>query len=242
MAAIPDKRKKDAPIATETSSNKNSSATNDTSKIAKSQQGRDERIRNWTLIVYPESAPKNWRDILDNQHIQWVESPLHDKDTNEDGTPKKPHWHILLMYEGKKSFEQIKEITDSLSCPIPQKVPNTKGLVRYMAHMDNPDKHQYSRSEIICHGGADLAELLKPTSATRYLLIQEMINYIDEHHITEMRDMLIYASRERFDDWFPLLCDNSAYIINTMITSNRFSNNKSGDYVKVDLESGEIIE
>ncbi|MFK5220012.1 Rep family protein [Lactococcus cremoris] len=26
----------------------------------------DSRARNWSLVVYPESAPENWRDILDD--------------------------------------------------------------------------------------------------------------------------------------------------------------------------------
>ena len=34
----------------------------------------DNRARNWSLVVYPESAPENWRDILDDYHIPWVES------------------------------------------------------------------------------------------------------------------------------------------------------------------------
>ena len=55
----------------------------------KVQKGRD-----WTFIVYPESAPLDWRNILDETHIKWIESPLHDKDFNADGTLKKPHWHI----------------------------------------------------------------------------------------------------------------------------------------------------
>ena len=29
----------------------------------------DNRARNWSLVVYPESAPENWRDILDDYHI-----------------------------------------------------------------------------------------------------------------------------------------------------------------------------
>ena len=238
---IPSKRKKDAPIPTETPLNTNSSATNNTPKKSKSQ-GKDERTRNWTFVIYPESAPKNWRDVLDEQHIQWVESPLHDKDTNEDGTPKKPHWHILLMYEGNKSFEQIKELTDRLTCPIPQKVASAKGLVRYMAHMDNPDKFQYSQGDIVGHGGVDLAELLKPTSSTRYQLIREMMDYVREQNVTEMEDLLVYASIERFDDWFPLLCDNSSYIMGAMIKSRRHRAEQPVRIVKVDGETGEVVE
>ena len=79
-------------------------------------------------------------------HIEWVESPLHDKDLNASGEAKKPHIHILLLFGGVKSYEQVKEITDSLNCPIPQRCHNARALVRYMAHLDNPEKHQYYNS------------------------------------------------------------------------------------------------
>ncbi|MEJ7331554.1 Rep family protein, partial [Staphylococcus epidermidis] len=65
------------------------------------------RTRNWTFVIYPESVFQNWRDVLDNEYIQWVESPLHDKDTNPDGEIKKAHKHILVMYDGVKSYNQI---------------------------------------------------------------------------------------------------------------------------------------
>ena len=89
----------------------------------------DERTRNWTFLVYPESAPENWRDILDEEHIQWVESPLHDKDDNANGEQKKPHWHILLLFEGNKSYEQVKELTDKLHATIPQKCASAQALL-----------------------------------------------------------------------------------------------------------------
>ena len=77
-----------------------------------SEKKQDQRSRNWVVIVYPESAPNDWREILDNMHIQWNESPLHDKDVNPDGTVKKSHWHVVLAFGSKKSYKQVKEITD----------------------------------------------------------------------------------------------------------------------------------
>ena len=77
-------------------------------------------------MFYPESAPENWRDILDDYHIPWVESPLHDKDVNPDGEIKKAHWHIGLFFSGKKSYGQILEITNKLNCPAPQIMKNSK--------------------------------------------------------------------------------------------------------------------
>jgi hypothetical protein len=200
----------------------------------------DERTRNWTFLVYPESAPENWRDILDDEHIQWVESPLHDKDYNADGEQKKPHWHILLLFEGNKSYEQVKELTDKLHATIPQKCASAKGLVRYMAHLDNPEKVQYDKGAIIGHGGVDVAEYLKPTSSSRYQLIGEMRQWVNESNCVEFCDLFDYAAEEHFDDWFPLLCDNSAYIMGEFIKSRR--NRIPLKVREVDRETGEIIE
>lgn len=203
------------------------------------------RTRNWTFILYPESAPENWRDIIDDIHIEWVESPLHDKDLNATGEPKKPHWHILLLYESVKTYEQVKELTDKLNATIPQKCAGAKALVRYMAHLDNPDKAQYSISDIVAHGGVDLPNLLRPSASDRYAFIDEMMDYIDEHNIIEFNVLVRYSRKNRRDDWFPLLCDNSAYIINQYIKSCRHQKkNKvvsdTGEEIIYNSETGEI--
>lgn len=179
------------------------------------------RTRNWVFIVYPESAPKNWRDILDDFHIEWVESPLHDSDKNDAGELKKPHWHVLLMFEGVKSVEQVKEVSEAVLGTIPIKCNSPKGTVRYMAHLDNPEKHQYDKSKIIAHGGADVGELLKPTSSARYMLIREMSEFIRDNDVREYEDLYFYAMEYRFDDWFPILCDSGTYVLDSLLRSRR---------------------
>ncbi|UXC70125.1 replication protein (plasmid) [Limosilactobacillus vaginalis] len=188
-----------------------------------SEKKQDERSRNWVVIVYPESAPNDWREILDNMHIQWIESPLHDKDVNPDGTVKKSHWHVVLAFGSKKSYKQVKEITDKLNSPIPQKVHNMKGQVRYLVHLDNPEKYQYPVEQVIAHGGIDVDKYFKATSGQKYDMIGEMIDYVRENNIVEMKDLIDYARVNRFDDWFPLLCDNSLIIMDAYIRSNRNS-------------------
>lgn len=204
----------------------------------KSSGNKLKRTRNWTFVLYPESAPENWRNILDDYHVEWIESPLHDKDINATGEPKKAHIHILVMYDGVKTFEQVKEITDSLNCPIPQKCASVKSLVRYMSHMDNPEKAQYSQSDIIAHGGADLSEILRVSSSDRYMYIDEMMDFIDDNSIIEFHELLKYARKNRRDDWFPLLCDNSSYVMNQYIKSCRHSKKPK----LVDFETGEFLE
>lgn len=108
-----------------------------------------------------------------------------------------------------------------LSAPNPQKVANTKGLVRYFAHMDNPEKFQYKKADIIARAGADIASYLAVSTAERYDLIREMMAFVKDNNIVEIKDLLDFAMDERFEDWFPLLCDNSAYIMDSYIKSNR---------------------
>ena len=205
----------------------------------KSSQRIDTRTRTWSFIIYEDSAPSNWIDILDEEHIEWVESPWHDKDVNGDGQPKKKHKHIALLFAGVKTFEQVKEITDKVHSPIPQRAHSARALVRYMAHLDNPEKAQYNVSDIIGHGGVDVGELLRPSSSERYTLLREMIDYIRSAGVTEFQDLVDYASSERYDDWFPLLCDNSSYFIGQYIKSQR---NRQLLSHKVEPNTGEIIE
>ena len=186
----------------------------------KDSQGKA-RTRNWTFVIYPESVVSNWRDVLDDEHIQWVESPVHDKDTNPEGEIKKAHIHILLMYDGVKSYNQILEITQKINASVPQKCGSAKGLVRYMIHMDNPEKYQYSRADIIGHGGVDILDMLKPTSGSRYEMFKEMTEFILDNDIREYEELWIYAMQNRYDDWFQLLADNGTFAINNFIKSRR---------------------
>lgn len=179
------------------------------------------RTRNWMVVVYPESAPENWREYMDELQIEWVESPLHEFDTNATGEVKKAHWHLLLMFGGVKTYEQVLEVVQPLNCPAPQKCLSVKGCVRYMVHLDNPEKHQYSVSDIKAHGGVDLADLLRPNSSERYALINDMFDYVKDNGIVEFQDLVDYARHEHFEDWFPLLCDNSAYVVGQYIKSQR---------------------
>ncbi len=179
------------------------------------------RTRNWTFIVYPESAPDGWEEILNGEHLEWIKSPLHDKDINPTGEQKKAHYHVLVLFQGVKTFEQVKALIAPLNCTIPTVCQNVKGLVRYMAHLDNPEKAQYSLSDIVAYGGVDLSEYLKPSKTERYLYIKEMLGFIDYNGITEFKDLMDYAMTERPNDWFQLLCDNSAYVVQQYIKSCR---------------------
>lgn len=200
----------------------------------KSTDTKDNRARNWCAVIYPDSVIGNWRDVLDSYHLRWCESPLHDKDKNPNGEPKKPHIHIILVFDGKKSYEQVKAIMDAIHAPIPQRCHDMRGAVRYMAHLDNPEKYQYDPSGIIAHGGFDLKAYLKATAGERYQCISDMMTWCRDNKIIEIQDLLDYARTERFDDWFALLCDNSIMVLEYYLKSAR---HRAPNYIDDDDES-----
>ncbi len=179
------------------------------------------RNRGFAFVLYPESAPENWRSIIDDFHVQWAESPLHEFDVNETGEVKKPHWHIVLNFDSVKSLDQVKKLIAPLNGTIPIPLNSVRGMVRYFAHLDNPEKYQYPVDQIIGHGGMDVADLLRLSASARYAVIRKMCEYCAENDITEFYQLMDYAMEEKFEDWFPLLCDNSAYVVNQYIKSNR---------------------
>lgn len=181
---------------------------------------KDDRARTWTFIVYPESAPENWRDLLDEYHVPWVESPLHDKDINPDGTVKKAHWHVILLFDGKKSYEQVKELTDSINAPIPQKTANTKGLVRYFIHMDNPEKYQYKRDDIVCHSGADVDEYFSLSSSSRRVVLWDIVKFIRENKVESLSEFMGYIQSNDKRDWFDVVANHNTLIVKAVIDSN----------------------
>ena len=64
-----------------------------------------QRTRNWTAVVYPDDVAADWVEKIDG--VKWVQSPLHDQDLNPDGSHKKSHFHILLMFSAVKTFQQV---------------------------------------------------------------------------------------------------------------------------------------
>ena len=90
--------------------------------------------RNWAFIVYPESVVPDWIERLKQTGLPAAISPLHDKDVHEDGSPKKPHYHVLVCYNGPTSFEVVNRVTESLKALRPVAVESMSGSYPYLWH------------------------------------------------------------------------------------------------------------
>jgi hypothetical protein len=177
----------------------------------------DNRKRNFSCIVYPESAPDNWQDILSEQFVPAFISPLHDNDTNPTGEPKKPHYHVIIMFDGKKTPEQAKAIFTLIGGVGCEVVKSMRGYARYLCHLDNPEKAQYPIDDVRSMCGADYNGVIGlPTD--KYKAIHEMMDFCRLNEIYSYSDLIEYACEERFD-WFRVLCDNGTVVIKEYLKS-----------------------
>lgn len=182
------------------------------------EEKREARSKVWACVMYPESAPGDWLEKLGETMVEAFVSPLHDKDVNPDGTPKKPHWHVLMSFGSLKTAAQVAEVMKEFGCTLsPERVKNTRGYARYLCHMDNPEKAQYNPSDIKSFGGWDYLSIIGLPS-DKYMLLGEMMDYCDENEIYSYRLLLRFARKER-EDWFRCLCDEGTYVMKEYLKS-----------------------
>lgn len=175
------------------------------------------RSRNWAVVLYPDSAPENWAEVIGELQIRAVCSPLHDKDVNPDGEVKKAHRHLLLMFDSVKTQEQVMEIAEALNAPRPQQMDSAVGTARYLCHLDNPDKAQYNVEDVIEFGGADYKSLIARVS-DKYNVIGEIMVWCDDHRIYSFAALMRYSLAER-PDWFRCLSDNCGWAVKEFLKS-----------------------
>lgn len=187
----------------------NSKATPSTQQESNQENSLDDKIlqnqkkvnsgkkRNWACVVYPESLPENWLELLTLTGLQVAISPLHDKDLEADGiTPKKSHYHLIMCYSGPTSYSVVKGLTDKLNAPGPIPLEQVRGYYRYLTHKDNPEKYQYDERDIKCLNGFNIADFTELTHSEVLNITIKIANVIRARNITEYCDLVFYALDE----------------------------------------------
>lgn len=169
--------------------------------------------RNWAMVLYPESAPQDWREQLRLSGLQVAISPLHDKDVNADGEPKKAHHHVILVYGSPTTYSNVKALCDRLNQPIPQPLEQVRGYYRYLTHEDNPEKAQYSKSDIQTLNGFNIREFVELTKSEVTKAKREILQLIRDNGITEYADLIdiLMDGGEGTADMFDVASNNTLF-------------------------------
>lgn len=196
------------------------------------------RTRNYATVVYPESAPEGWQQILAEQFVPAFISPLHKDDLNPTGEPKKPHYHVLIMFDSVKTMEQAQDIFSLIGGVGCEVVKSIRGYARYLCHLDNPEKAQYEPSEVTNLCGADYIGTIG-LAIDKYVAIGEMQDFCEKYNVVSFYALSKYARSHR-PDWHRILCDCGSVFMREYLKSRMWSaDNDQMDIV--DPETGEVL-
>lgn len=144
---------------------------------------KDKRSNKWAFLIYKESAPEDYLDVLEEMHVPFIVSPWHDKDISRStGEFKKAHKHGALFFETLKSYTPAHI----------EVVMSPKGMYDYFTHAENPEKTLYNIDDIESGAGFELDKFLAEQSSDEFL--NKVIDLIEDNDITEF-EVLVYFAR-----------------------------------------------
>ena len=100
--------------------------------------------------------------------IQWLEKSglpcflvYHDFDTDPYGRAKPMHYHVMVLYDALKTAAPVFDLCKAVGGHGLEAISSPHAYARYLCHLDNPDKYQYSLKEVMCINGCVYEEFIK---------------------------------------------------------------------------------
>lgn len=203
-----------------------------------------ERI--YEAILYQEDIDKG---AITNEEFYSIKGKFaiayHDKDVLENGTPKKPHYHLIMWFDREKSINQVAKML-SIEVNRVEWKADIYGTIQYLIHKNHPNKYQYLDS-IIHTTIENIDEYLYPkkkekTSETDDLRV--IMSYI-RNHIDNIRLYDIYCFCIDNDCWSSYRRNYS--IIKDILKEERYTTQNKfirllADDNHIDRKTGEVTD
>lgn len=188
----------------------------------------NEKSRYWTFEVYQESAPYDWIEQINSTFIP-IAYIYHDKDTNDDGELKKPHYHVFVQYGNTTTYKNIYSIFGHIaSNGHIEKVLSPVGAYKYLTHSNRPEKYQYPDSDIIWLNGFDSSTFSEWSPSERIDNMRIIMNVCSSNKIYEFSSLLEWFALENCNDLLKF-CMCNTILVNTYITSFRHRQKKNSN-------------
>ena len=182
-----------------------------------------EKAYKWAFLVYPDSAPYEWKKILKETQIKIAISPLHQP--SEGKGEDKIHYHVICDFEGQKTQSQVNKLSKSVNGTNAFTLISPIGYYEYLIHKNDIDKEQFPEGfKAIEHmNGFDVEtfqQVEKKDKLEEYSYI--LIEVIREENIFEFGRLVDYC----YENDMELLKElrKHSYFYNSYIRSRRGQN------------------
>lgn len=181
-------------------------------KADKKRAGK--RARAWWGVLYPESAPEGWREMIADDLVETLISPLHDKDVLPNGEPKKPHYHVLISFKNPTTRENAADTMERWGVVVQRhwpkpgepdsfKVKDFRQAARYLCHLDQADKHRYEISDVQSIGAIDYPALVM-SATDEDAMLDEVFDAMDAYMLDSFPKVVRFT-KEHHPEWKPVV-------------------------------------
>lgn len=175
---------------------------------------------NFGLILYQEHF-KTQQDVvkfvIEKFKTSYCISPVHDRDLKDnaenDKDYKKAHYHVILHYLTKKSLSTVQAKIDKLG--LSEVVDNIAVMTRYLTHIDDPDKVQYSQSDVIFGYGYKYEKYYHQLDDEEDKF-ETIFNIITENEIVSGHQLVQFLRNSSEFKYLQSFVAKKAYYFNTM--------------------------
>lgn len=139
---------------------------------------KEKRLRNIEVILYTGEKVEELINTCQDKGINYA-IIYHNQDTFDDGTKKECHYHCQLYTEDAKTISAWSKII-SIEENYIQEIKSKKKAIQYLIHLNNKEKYQYNKDDIISNFDIDIYFKDKNEG----LQIKEIIEYIESVKFT----------------------------------------------------------
>lgn len=177
------------------------------------------KARNWAAVCYPENMIDTWQEDIGDILQLPGEYCIHDSCLEKDGSPRKTHVHIIIVFNNTTTQKRAMEIINQLSadgkrcCSTIESINNIKHMHNYLIH-DTQDckkkkKHQYNPSERIEFNNFDVGSFEQLTLQEKNDMAKELCDIIVQQGFTNFTDFYAYVISNYDNTYFEILKTHS---------------------------------
>ncbi len=135
------------------------------------------------------------------------------------GAAKKAHVHIMLRFKGARTASYCEQLmADAFGHALPcfraqkwEKVEHVESMMRYFAHLDQPDKAEYSAFDVVGLGGVDLSCLVKNDVNSKLKTLCDVQAFVQKKGIKSYAVLVRWAFNGKNLDYINCVTGRASY-------------------------------
>nr|CRY96240.1 hypothetical protein [uncultured prokaryote] len=174
-----------------------------------------EKARYWNGVLYPENMVDDWEDVISDKLQVPYAYCIHDKDLNEDGTKRKTHIHITIVFPNTTTYNHAFDVLNTLSKKDKkalnkiERAINIRYSYNYLIHDTDTcrkkNKYLYDRAERITGNNFDIGSYEQISVTDKNRMTKELCNVIVENGYTNFADFYMYVISNFDEEYFEIL-------------------------------------